>query len=123
MATHRPANDTIFKLTRSGRVPKRTIFSDSVMQLVTEFKAVHLKEDELSSVQASAPPFEAITLEEAMREDAPKWLKAFLSELQSLKDTNTYRIVDTLSGKKVIPSRWVLRKKFNYLGRLTRRKA
>jgi hypothetical protein len=50
MATHCPAKDTIFKPTRSGRVPKRTIFSDSVMQLVTEFKAVHLKEDELSSV-------------------------------------------------------------------------
>ena len=50
MATHRPANDTIFKPTRSGRVPKRTVFSDSVMQLVTEFKAVHLKKDELSLV-------------------------------------------------------------------------
>jgi hypothetical protein len=105
MATHRPAKDTIFKPTRSGRVPKRTIFSDSVMQLVTEFKAVHLKKDESSLVQASAPPFEAITLEETMREDAPKWLKAFVSELQSLKDTNTYRIVDTPSKRKVIASR------------------
>jgi hypothetical protein len=31
MATYRPAKDTIFKPTRLGRVPKRTIFSDSVM--------------------------------------------------------------------------------------------
>jgi hypothetical protein len=105
MATYRPANDTIFKPTRSGRVPKRTIFSDSVMQLVTDFKAVHLKEDESSLVQAPAPPFKAITFEEAMREDALKWLKAFVSELQSLKDTNTYRIVDTPNGRKVIVSR------------------
>jgi hypothetical protein len=72
MATYRPAKDTIFKPTRSGRVPKRTVFSDSVMQLITEFKAVHLKEDKSSLVQASAPLFEAITLKEAMREDAPK---------------------------------------------------
>jgi hypothetical protein len=72
MATHRPAKDTIFKPTRSGRVPKRTIFSDSVMQLVTEFKAIHLKKDESSSVQALTPLFEAITLKEAMREDAPE---------------------------------------------------
>jgi hypothetical protein len=50
MATHRPAKDTIFKPTRSGRVPKRTIFSDLVMQLVTEFKAIHLKKDESSLV-------------------------------------------------------------------------
>jgi hypothetical protein len=72
MATYRPANNTIFKPTRSGRVLKRTIFSDLVIQLVTEFKAVHLTKDELSSVQASAPPFEAITLEETIRKDAPK---------------------------------------------------
>jgi hypothetical protein len=31
IATHRPAKDTIFKPTRSGRVPKQTIFSDSVI--------------------------------------------------------------------------------------------
>jgi hypothetical protein len=70
MATYCPAKDTIFKLTRSRRVPKRTIFSDSVMQLITEFKAVYLKEDKSSSVQALAPPFKAITLEKAIREDA-----------------------------------------------------
>ena len=77
----RPANEAIFKPTRSGRVPKQTVFSDSVMQLVTGFKAVHLKEDESGSVQAPAPPFESVTLEEAMKEDTPKWMKAFASEL------------------------------------------
>jgi hypothetical protein len=40
-----------------------------------------------------------------MKEDAPEWLKAFVSELQLLKDTNTYRIVNTPSGRKVIASR------------------
>jgi hypothetical protein len=43
-----------------------------VIQLITEFKAVHLKEDESSSVQAPAPSFEAKALEEAMKKDAPK---------------------------------------------------
>jgi hypothetical protein len=90
MVTHCPANNTIFKLTRLKRVPKQTIFSDLVMQLITEFKAVH---------------FKAITLKEAIKKDASKWLKAFVSELQSLKDTNTYRIVNTLNRKKVIISK------------------
>ena len=68
----RPAENTIFKPTRSGRVPKRTAFSESVMQLVTESKAVHLKEDESSSVGVPVPPFEGITIEEAMEGDAPE---------------------------------------------------
>jgi hypothetical protein len=50
MATYCLVNDTIFKLTRLGRVFKQTVFFDSVMQLVTEFKAVHLKKDKLSLV-------------------------------------------------------------------------
>jgi hypothetical protein len=42
------------------------------MQLITEFKAIHLKKDKLGLVQAFAPSFKAITLKEAIREDAPK---------------------------------------------------
>jgi hypothetical protein len=42
------------------------------MQLVTRFKAVHLGKDKSSSVQALAPPFEAITLKKAIRKDAPE---------------------------------------------------
>jgi hypothetical protein len=105
ITTYRPTKDTIFKLTRSEKVPKQTIFSDLVMQLVTKFKAIHLKKDKSSLVQAFAPSFKAITLKEAIRENAPKWLKAFVSELQSLKDINTYRIVNTLNRRKVIISR------------------
>jgi hypothetical protein len=78
----------------------------------------------INETNAIAHPFgPTITLNEAIKKDASKWLKAFVSELQSLKDTYTYRIVDTLSERKVIVSRRVLRKKFNYLGRLARRKA
>jgi hypothetical protein len=72
IATYRLINDTIFKPTRSGRVLKRTVFSDSVMQLVTRFKAVHLGKDKSSSVQALAPPFKAITLKKAIRKNAPE---------------------------------------------------
>jgi hypothetical protein len=72
IATYHPAKDTIFKLTRSGKVPKQTIFSDSIIQLITEFKAIHLKKDKSSLVQAPAPSFKAITLKKAIREDAPE---------------------------------------------------
>ena len=66
----RPADSTIFRPTRSGRVPKQTVFSDSVMQLVTGLNAAHLKES--SSVQVLILPFEAITIKEAIKENAPE---------------------------------------------------
>ena len=48
-------------------------------------------------------------MEEAIKEDAPEWKEAFISELQSVKDANMYKIVETPRGRKVIQSRWVLR--------------
>ena len=117
-----PIVDPVFKPTRSGRVPKKTVFSDSVVQLVRAMKAVHI-EGESSSIEAPAPPFEAVTVEDAIKEDAPEWKKAIMAELQSLKETNTYRVVEPPKGRKVISSRWVLRRKFDYLGHLVRRKA
>jgi Reverse transcriptase (RNA-dependent DNA polymerase)/GAG-pre-integrase domain len=117
-----PVVDPVFKPTRSGRVPKKTVFSDSVIQLVRAMKAVHI-EGESSSIEVPAPPFEAVTVEDAMKEDAPEWKKAIMAELQSLKETNTYRVVESPKGRKVISSRWVLRRKFDHLGHLARRKA
>jgi hypothetical protein len=117
-----PNPAAIFKPTRSGRIPKKTVFTDSVAQLVVALHAVHI-EGETSSIEVPAAPFEAITLEEAMREDAPNWKTAMLRELQSLKDSNTFSIVPIPSNRKVIHNRWVLRNKLDALGALARRKA
>jgi hypothetical protein len=52
-------------------------------------------------------PFEAIELEEALREDAPKWLEAIRAECTSLKQLNTFTIMrgKIPIGRKVITSR------------------
>jgi hypothetical protein len=52
--------EPIFRPTRSSRIPRKTIFTDSVVQLVSQFQAVHIKGD--SSLEVPAAPFEAITL-------------------------------------------------------------
>jgi hypothetical protein len=112
----------VFKRTRSGRVPRVTVFTDSVVRLVTELQAVHIEGDS-SSIEVPAAPFESITLEEAIQEDAPVWKDALLSELQSLKNTGTFLIVPIPKDRRVIRSRWVLRKKLDAKGDLARRKA
>ena len=64
-----------------------------------------------------------ISIQEAMKEDVPKWTEAIYSELQSLKDMNTYEVIDIPRGRKIIQSKVVLRKKFDIEGELTRLKA
>src|ERR1700761_2587921 len=86
-------------------------------------KAVHIDMEDSTSLGAPTAPFEAVTEEETMKEDAPEWQKAKLSELQSLKDTNTYAIVNSPEGRKIIRSRWVHRKKFDSEGNLSRFKS
>ena len=43
-----------------------------------------------------------ISIQEAMKEDVPKWTEAIYSELQSLKDMNTYEVIDIPRGRKII---------------------
>ena len=113
------------KPTRSGRVPKltRKVFSDVVVQLVTELKAVHISREDSMSLGVPAVPFETVSEKETTKEDAPEWQKAKLSELQSLKSTNTYAIVNLPKGRKIIRSRWVHRRKFGSEGNLIRFKS
>ena len=63
---------------------------------------------------APTAPFEAIELKDALKEDAPRWRKAILVEANSLKLMKTFTIIrgKIPNGRKVITSRWVLRKKF-----------
>ena len=88
-------------------------------------KAVHLEDEDTTSLGAPTAPFEAIELEEALKEDAPKWLEAIYEEGNSLKKLNTFTIMrgKIPNGRKVITSRWVLRKKFKANGSIARRKA
>jgi hypothetical protein len=114
--------EQVFKQTQSGRIPRRTVFTDSVVRFVTELQAVHIEGDS-SSIELPAAPFEFITLEVATKKDAPEWKKALLSELQSLKNTHTFLIVPIPRNRRVIRSRWVLWKKLDANGDLARRKA
>jgi hypothetical protein len=113
--------EPIFRPTRSGRIPRKTIFADSVVRLVSQLQAVHIEGDS-SSLDVPAAPFEAISIQEAMKEDAPEWKKAMLNELESLRSTNTFSIVPIPQDRRVIRCRWVLRKKYTD-GILVRRKA
>ena len=96
-------NPMIFKATRSGRIPKKTVFPDGVSLLIEESKVVHM--DRESNHGISIAPFEAITIEEAMKSDLESWKKAIIRELQSLKETNTYLIVKIPKNRKVISSK------------------
>ena len=103
-------NPNIFKATRSGRIPRKTVFPDGVSLLIEESKVVHM--DGESNHGIPTAPFEAITIEEAMKTDSESWKKAIIRELQSLKETNTYSIVKIPQNRKVISSKWVCRIKF-----------
>ena len=96
--------------TRSGRVPVRRVFNDQVVQLVKAMKAVHLENEDTTSLGAPTAPFEAIELEEALKEDAPRWLEAIRAEGTALKNLNTFTIMrgKIPTRRKVITSRWVL---------------
>lgn len=110
--------------TRSGRWPNMRVFNDTVVQLVTAMKAVHLG-DNSTSLGAPTAPFEAIELEAAMQEDAPGWRNAIHEELSSLLKMNTFTIMRgrVPQGRQLLPTRLVLRKKFNTRGDVIRLKA
>lgn len=100
------------------------VFSHAVVQSVIVYNAVHLETEESSSLGVPAAPFEAITVAEAMQEDAPGWKAAINAELKALVDMNTFKVMRGDKQKvKVISSRWVLRKKFRADGSIARKKA
>lgn len=100
------------------------VFSHAVVQSMTVYNAVHLEAEECSSLGVPAAPFEAITIAEAMQEDAPGCKAAISAELKALVDMNTFKVMRGDKLKiKVISSRWVLRKKFRANGSIARKKA
>ena len=59
------------------------VFNDIVIQLVIAMKAVYL-DNNITSLSILITPFEAITLEAAIKEDTPSWKRAIYKELSSL---------------------------------------
>ena len=108
---------------RSERTPKKKSFPDSIVYSAITMKAVHLEGND--SLGAPIAPFELVSEEEAMKEDAPAWLEAIKAELKSIKEAKTYSVVRELpKGRTVIGCKWVLRRKFNVDdGSIARKKA
>lgn len=67
---------------------------------------------------------EPLNYEDAIEaEDAEKWLEAINEELKSLKDNNTWTLVNRPENVNVITNRWVFRKKLKSNGEIERYKA
>ncbi|KAI1006901.1 hypothetical protein K3495_g1326 [Podosphaera aphanis] len=113
---------------RYGRLIKErvySVFSKEITKNATAFQIVDINESNSSSIQVPTPPFESITVGQAMNEDEKLWTEAILSELQSLEKTGTFTIIkgNPPINRKVISSKLVLRKKLKSDGTLAPRKA
>ncbi|KAI0992765.1 hypothetical protein K3495_g15420, partial [Podosphaera aphanis] len=102
---------------RYGRPLKamaRSVFNHLVTTDFVAAQVVHINHGKSSPIEAPTPPFESITIEQAMHEDPYLWKEAIKLELESLHNTNTYTILSGHPplGKKIISSKIVLRKKF-----------
>ncbi|KAI0991634.1 hypothetical protein K3495_g16553, partial [Podosphaera aphanis] len=113
---------------RYGRLIKErvySVFSEEITRNATAFQIVDINESNSSSIQVPTPPFESITVGQAMNEDEKLWTEAILSELQSLEKTGTFTIIkgNPPINRKLISSKLVLRKKLKSDGTLARCKA
>ena len=88
-------------------------------------KAVNLEAENTTSLGAPTAPFDAIELDQALREDAPGWMKAIFEEFLAHKRMNTYTIMRgrVPEGRSLLPSKIVLRHKYNAKGVVIRKKA
>jgi hypothetical protein len=57
--------------TRSERLPNTRVFNNTIVQLIIAMNAVYLKAGNTTSLRALTAPFDAIELNQALREDAP----------------------------------------------------
>ncbi len=74
--------------------------------------------------QAMIGPEDPSTLNEAQASsDWLEWEKAIHAELKQLAQFGMWKLIDCLSDAIPIPNKWVLRKKYNKLGELTKYKA
>jgi hypothetical protein len=103
--------------TRAIGKSKENVFNNNIVQLVVSLKAVHITDDDTTSLGVPTTPFEAIDFDTAMQEDAPGWRKSIIEEYAGLLKHNTFTIRKRTipMGRKLIPNRLVLRKKYNTL--------
>ncbi len=74
--------------------------------------------------QAMIEPEDLSTLNEAQASsDWPEWEKAIHAKLKQLAQFGTWKLIDCPSDAIPIPNKWVLWKKYNKLGELTKYKA
>ena len=62
-----------------------------------------------------------INVAEALKDS--KWVKAMNEEVKSIKDNNTWSLVELPQGKKVIDAKWVYKLKMDPKGEVARHKA
>ena len=112
-------------LAKTVRIPVNQVFNDKVVHMITSMKAIHISDDDTTSLGVPTAPFEAIDIDEAMREDAPGWRKSIIDEYQGLISMKAFTIKygKPPNGRKLIPNRLVLRKKFNTMGDVIRLKS
>jgi hypothetical protein len=73
---------------------------------------------------APTAPFDAIELDQALREDAPSWINAIFEEFLAYRRINTYTIIRgrVPVRRSLLLSRLILRHKFNSKGVVIRKK-
>ena len=107
------------------KVTKYKGFNNMVVQLVIAIKAIYLEAKNTTSLGAPIALFNAIKLDQALREDAPGQIKAIFNEFLSLKRMHTYTIIrgTVLKGRLLLLSKLVLKYKYNTKGEVIRKKA
>ncbi|CAI7861902.1 unnamed protein product [Closterium sp. NIES-54] len=69
-------------------------------------------------------PGEPATLKEALESsDAEEWKKAMESELKSIEENDTWKLVELPEGRKAITSKWLFKIKSNADGKIERYKS
>ena len=91
-------------------------FTDSINRLVIIFKTIYLKSESSTFLEIFTLLYKTIDLNNTLAsENAQNWLKAISRKLQALKSINIFKILYKAlpEGRKLISSRWILRRKFN----------
>lgn len=91
-------------------------------RLPSSSKTEDVAESKIAEVLFSA--CEPLTLQDALEaEDSSEWARAINEELHSLKENETWSLVNRPVGRNVISNRWIFKKKYAANGEIDRYKA
>lgn len=99
-----------------------TSVKDVVADVVDESESVE-EEYAMATVVESAEGLTPTYEEARRRPDWPKWGKAIQDELENLKRSDTWELVERPVGANIVDCRWVLRIKKNAAGEIEKYKA